>query len=208
MYQSTTFLLFLPFLGIWTDHAHAFNHPVPFMSLGKVSSCSNLKKIPVSRRFVLDKVAKTSASILTVAAWAPSPAAAKKEPVTRESISAVFASIRSEIDDTPFVDIGQGGGVKYLEGAIEKKEWEKVKEFTKFYDLEFRKAKMSKAKKMMPDKEMKSQGTQLCNNVTFDLIGINRAARVEDVETAHKYLGELKEDILEFLKFEEKIVLE
>ena len=49
-------------------------------------------------------------------------------------------------------------------------------EFTKEYDLEFRKAKMVKTRKFLTSKEDKEKGVMLRNVVTFDLIGMNKGA--------------------------------
>lgn len=124
-----------------------------------------------------------------------------KEPVTKESMAKAFADVRFELEDPT-------GGIQILAQAIDEKDWENIKESTKFYDLEFRKAKMVKARKMFPDSDMRGESLQLCNNVTFDLIGINRASRVEDSESAYKYLEELKTDVTKFLEYESKVVIE
>eukprot|EP00586_Coscinodiscus_wailesii_P023040 CAMPEP_0172504818 /NCGR_PEP_ID=MMETSP1066-20121228/181618_1 /TAXON_ID=671091 /ORGANISM="Coscinodiscus wailesii, Strain CCMP2513" /LENGTH=148 /DNA_ID=CAMNT_0013281173 /DNA_START=307 /DNA_END=753 /DNA_ORIENTATION=+ len=144
---------------------------------------------------MLAKIISVTGAALTL----PTAAANAKEPITAEDIRVAFSAVRSELESS-------SGGISVLEAAVSKREWENVKEFTKYYDLEFRKAKMGRAKKMMSDKKMKEDATMLCNAVTFDLIGINKAARVEDFDSAEKYLKELKDDISSFLAFEEKVV--
>jgi hypothetical protein len=66
---------------------------------------------------------------------------------------------------------------------------------------------MGKAKKLLQDKEVKSQATEFANAVTFDLIGINRSSRKgqENVESANKYLQELRDDVNKFLALESTI---
>ena len=80
-------------------------------------------------------------------------------------------------------------------------------EFTKEYDLEFRKAKMVKARKFLTSKEDKEKGVMLCNAVTFDLIGMNKGCRVgqRNMDQVRKYYDELKIDVQSFLDLEKSI---
>jgi len=155
----------------------------------------------MDRRTTLSKISSATLFGILSSAYTPTPAHAKsKEPVTKESMAKAFADIKYELNDPD-------GGIPKLQLAIEKANWEDVKGFTKFYDLEFRKAKMVKARKMFPDSDMKTETLTLTNNVTFDLIGINRASRAEDQNEAFKYLEELKGDITAFLAYEDKVVI-
>jgi hypothetical protein len=71
----------------------------------------------------------------------------------------------------------------------------------------YSKKRMGLAKKLLQDKEVRSQATKYANAVTFDLIGINRSSRKgqENVEFANKYLQDLREDIQKFLSLESTI---
>ena len=94
-----------------------------------------------------------------------------------------------------------------MQGRIDKEDLEGLLEFSKTYDLEFRKRRFGGAKKLMKDKEIKAKGTEYANAVTFDLIGINRSCRKgqENVESANKYLQELRDDVAKFLALEKTI---
>lgn len=141
---------------------------------------------------------------LTLATSA-SPAFAKEEavPVTRELVKATFDAIRYEVSDPK-------GGVAYMQQKIDEQDFEGLIEFTRGYDLEMRKLRMGKAKKLLQTKELKEQGTQYANAVTFDLIGMNRNSRKgqESVEGLNKYLQELRDDAAKFLELEKTIEVE
>lgn len=141
---------------------------------------------------------------LTLAAFS-SPAFAKEEavPVTRELVKTTFDQIRYEISDPK-------GGVAYMQQKIDEQDFEGLIEFTRGYDLEMRKLRMGKAKKLLQTKELKEKGTEYANAVTFDLIGMNRNSRKgqENVEGLNKYLQELRDDAAKFLELEKTIVVE
>jgi len=158
----------------------------------KMKNTSTLNRRSIFKTFV------SSASLISI----PSPAyAKKKEPSTPETIANAFARVRNEL-------ISPDGGVAKLESYIETGKWAEIKEFTKIYDAEFRKETMGRTRKLLPDGKMRGDSIQLCNNVTFDLIGINRASRVGDKDEAKKYLQALKDDIAIFLELEGKVVWE
>ena len=96
------------------------------------------------------------------------------------------------------------------ERAFDAQDWAGLLEFTKTYDQELRKLRMGKAKKLLQSKEIKEKGTEFCNAVTFDLIGINRSSRSgqESVDSANKYLQELRDDVNKFLALESSIQVE
>eukprot|EP00957_Ditylum_brightwellii_P125582 9572408-Ditylum_brightwellii.AAC.1 len=68
---------------------------------------------------------------------------------------------------------------------------------------------MGRARKLLTDKALKDEAVLMCNAVTFDLIGINRASRSgqEDSEVAMKYLVEMRADLKKFLELESTIVI-
>ena len=97
-----------------------------------------------------------------------------------------------------------------MQGRIDAQDFPGLLEFTRTYDLELRKLRMGKAKKLLQSKELKEKATSYANAVTFDLIGINRNSRQgqENVEGANKYLQELRDDVTAFLALESTIETE
>jgi hypothetical protein len=124
-------------------------------------------------------------------------------PVTRELVKSTFDSIRYEVSDP-------NGGVAYMQQKIDEQDFAGLIEFTRGYDLEMRKIRMGKAKKLLQTKELKEKGTEYANAVTFDLIGMNRNSRKgqESVEGLNKYLQELRDDAAKFLELEKTIEVE
>lgn len=118
-----------------------------------------------------------------------------KEPITREVIAKSFQNVRDELEK---------GGIVELGALIEKEDFNGIMEFTKEYDLDFRKAKMGKARKFITSKEDKEKAVLLCNAVTFDLIGMNKASRTgqQNIENVKKYYQEMKDDVHSFLEME------
>jgi hypothetical protein len=64
---------------------------------------------------------------------------------------------------------------------------------------------MGAAKKRLPKGPWRDKGTELCNAVTFDLIGINRSSRKgqENAQEAERYLDELVRDARGMLALEQ-----
>lgn len=157
--------------------------------------------VDISRRNV---VKNTFASLLVTSCSVignTSPASAKdkvKEPITKEGIAKSFQDVRDELEN---------GGIVQLGALVEKGDFNGIMEFTKEYDLEFRKAKMGKARKFITSKEDKEKAVLLCNAVTFDLIGMNKGSRPgqQNIETVKKYYQEMKDDINSFLEMENLI---
>lgn len=142
----------------------------------------------------------TGLHVLTSAST-PALAAEAEEPLpTREAVTECFDFIRFELDNSE-------GGVAYMQGRIDQEDLEGLLEFSKTYDLEFRKRRFKAAKKLMQDKEVKAKATEYANAVTFDLIGINRSCRKgqESAASANKYLQELRDDVSKFLALEKTI---
>lgn len=156
-----------------------------------------------SRRDVLATGFFTAAGVTMAFAPQAAFAASDEEPVyyNPAEVQKAFDAIRYQLEDPD-------GGVAYLQACVDKVDYEALFEFTKTYDLEFRKAKMSLAKK-----KFKMGGdlpTQLCNNVTFDLIGMNKSCRKgqENIALTQKYLNELKTDVSKFLELKSTILVE
>lgn len=132
---------------------------------------------------------------------APALAAeAADELPTRAAVTECFDYIRFELESPE-------GGIAYMQGRIDKEDFDGLLDFSKTYDIEFRKRRFKAAKKFLQDKETKSKATEYANAVTFDLIGINRSCRKgqENIESANKYLQELRDDVTKFLALEKTI---
>jgi len=125
---------------------------------------------------------------------------AEIELPTKEVVTECFDFIRFELENPE-------GGVAYMQERIDREDLVGLLEFSRSYDLEFRKRRFGNAKKLMQDKEIKSKATAYANACTFDLIGINRSCRKgqESVESANKYLQELRDDVSKFLTLEKTI---
>jgi hypothetical protein len=97
-----------------------------------------------------------------------------------------------------------------MQQRIEEKDFDGLMEFTRTYDLELRKLRMGKAKKLIQSKEIKEEATGYANAVTFDLIGMNRNSRKgqESIDGVNKYLQELRDDANKFLSLETLIKTE
>jgi len=152
----------------------------------------------------------TTLTFLGVGAWmTPLPnnpivvVAVDEPPPTQEAVKALYDDIRYELENPQ-------GGVAYMQGRIDALDFEGLMEFTKSYDLELRKLRMGKAKKLLQSKEVKEEATGYANAVTFDLIGINRNSRKgqENQEGANKYLQELRDDVNKFLSLQNTIETE
>jgi hypothetical protein len=156
----------------------------------------------LSRRGALRKAANVFIVSSGVALSISSPADAKEKiPVTREAISQAFQAVRYQLESPE-------GGVKTLEDLIAKGNFDEIMEFTKNYDLEFRKAKMVKARKLaLTSKDTKDRAISICNAVTFDLIGMNKGSRVgqQDINEVKKYFEEMKVDVARFLEMEKDV---
>mmetsp|Transcript_378 Transcript_378/g.419 ORF Transcript_378/g.419 Transcript_378/m.419 type:complete len:224 (+) Transcript_378:83-754(+) len=181
---------------------------VPVISTGKLP-CTSLRmsineNIPITptRRHAFKKMG--SLLLLSTAASTVNPSVAQakksKEPMTPEKVTAAFAAVREQLESPE-------GGIQELKSLIDKEDFDGIREFTQMYDLEFRKAKMVKARRLITGKDELKRGLYLSNSVTFDLIGINRFSREgkEDISEVKKYWEELKTDVINFLELEKGI---
>lgn len=176
--------------------------PKTQMSLKSSSHDQSSNVTNPTRRSLFQKaISVLLSSSLGGALMGSSPANAKeKVPVTKDAISASFQAVRDELE-------APDGGMKSLEVLIGTEDFSGIMEFTKGYDLEFRKAKMGKARKFLTSKEDKDRAVALCNAVTFDLIGMNKGSREgqQDINKVKKYYEELKTDVYSFLELERGI---
>jgi hypothetical protein len=170
-----------------------------------ITSSSSESNNPTShRRTFLQKFPLSIGAVsMIVCTTTPVTAAAadeKMELPSKETVIQSFDAIRYELQDS-------NGGVSYMQSKIDQQDFTALMEFTKTYDLELRKKRMGTAKKLLQDKSIQETATQYSNAVTFDLIGINRSSRKgqENVESANKYLQELRDDVNKFLTLESTI---
>lgn len=154
-----------------------------------------------SRRNVLMQSGFVSLSFLLSS---PLPAHAKKtkemEPITKENVQAAFDALRYELDDPK-------GGVAVMQTFIDNQDFTGLLDFTKTYDQVLRKQKWARCKSMLTNNAEKEVATLQGNAVTFDLIGMNRSSRAgqENVESATKYLNELRTDLQKMIDMQSKI---
>ncbi|CAJ1945643.1 unnamed protein product [Cylindrotheca closterium] len=145
---------------------------------------------------------QTTASIFGPSLIGPTQTWAAEEIVLPEkaAVKQAYDAVRYELTDP-------NGGVAYLQKKADENDFAALMEFTQTYDLEFRKLKMGKAKKLLQSKELKEEATGYANGVTFDLIGINRNSRKgqESVDGVKKYIQELREDGNKFINLESTI---
>jgi hypothetical protein len=178
----------------WLDETSAFNlqQPQPQPQPNNTPS----------RRHFLEQATIIAAFGGGVVLLPSLPAYAAEEVAlpTREIVTQTFEPIKFELRDPQ-------GGVATMQGRIDAKDFTGLMEFTRTYDLEMRKLRMGRAKKLMSSKEMKEIATSYANAVTFDLIGMNRNSRIgqENQEAANKYLQELRDDVTMFLELEGSI---
>jgi len=171
-------------------------------SLGSMMDADVSSSNAMDRRQVLRKSFMAGvASVFATTATTAQPAFAKeKEPITRENVAAAFADLKYELNDP-------NGGVAIIQSRIDAKDFVGTMEFVRDYDLELRKKRMGRAKKLLTNNAQKEVATMTGNAVTFDLIGINRNSRPgqEDAEKANKYLNELRTDLQNMINMEETI---
>ena len=110
------------------------------------------------------------------------------------SLERCFAAVKRELDAK------EGVSLQRLKKDIDEGDWADLKLFTREYDAGFRGGVLKKSWKQLGDK--KADGIRISNSFTFDLIGLNQAARNEDKEGALKMYEAVRNDIVEFSKLE------
>lgn len=110
------------------------------------------------------------------------------------SLERCFAAVKRELDPK------EGESLARLKKDIDGSDWADIKVFTREYDAGFRGGVLKKSWKQLGDK--KADGIRISNSFTFDLIGLNQAARKEDKDAAVKMLDAIRNDIVEFAKLE------
>ena len=101
-----------------------------------------------------------------------------------------FNAVRKELDPK------EGESLIRIEKDIKDNNWDDLKVFTREYDAGFRGGVLKLAWKQLGDS--KGEGIRLSNSFTFDLIGMNQAARKGDTEGAMQMFKAVKQDLIDF----------
>jgi len=109
-------------------------------------------------------------------------------------LSRYFDAVRKELDPK------QGESLARIKKDIDDGNWDDLKLFTREYDAGFRGGILKSTWKQLGDK--KKRGIEISNSFTFDLIGLNQAARKADKQDALKRLDDVRQDISDFLTLE------
>jgi hypothetical protein len=104
-----------------------------------------------------------------------------------------FNAVRKELS-------ADGESLQRLKKDIVSHDYKDVIAFTREYDAGFRGGVLKSAWKQMGD--AKKRGIEVSNSFTFDLIALNKAARVEDEVEALRCLGLVRQDLVDFLALE------
>ena len=123
----------------------------------------------------------------------PQVGVAKSEE-TIVPLSRYFDAVRRELDPK------EGVSLLRIKKDIDEGNWEDLKAFTREYDAGFRGGVLKSTWKQLGDK--KKRGIEVSNSFTFDLIGLNKAARKGDAADALKYYEVVRQDIKDFLSLE------
>jgi hypothetical protein len=108
------------------------------------------------------------------------------------SLEKCFNAVRRELSPN-------GESLVRLKNDIINQNWDDIKVFTREYDAGFRGYVMKNVWKQLEDPEKKKKGIEVSNSFTFDLIALNKAARIKDSEEAIKRLDQVTQDLKDFL---------
>lgn len=111
-------------------------------------------------------------------------------------LSRYFAAVRKELDPK------EGVSLIRIKNDIDTSNWDDLKLFTREYDAGFRGGILKSTWKQLGDS--KKRGIEISNSFTFDLIGLNQAARKGDSAEALKHYEDVKQDIKDFLTLEQQ----
>lgn len=98
-------------------------------------------------------------------------------------------------------EINEGESLLRLENDITTSNWEDIKIFTREYDAGFRGGVLKSIWKQL-DGDSKMKGIEISNSFTYDLIGMNKAARNQDPDNAKIMLQKVKQDLTDYLSLE------
>ena len=109
------------------------------------------------------------------------------------SLEKCFNAVEKEIDPV------KGENIIRLREDVASGDWSDVKAWSREYEAGFRGGVLKSAWKQLKGDEQK-RGIEVTNSFTFDLIALNKAARVEDTADANLRIDQIKGDLVEFLK--------
>ncbi|CBN75243.1 expressed unknown protein [Ectocarpus siliculosus] len=144
--------------------------------------------------FLSDLTRNVAGAGLAAITLGPNMAVAKQAADSPVDWTAEFGSVKKATDLV----------LKDLKTLATDGDWEQLMEQAKGYDQSIRKGLMGDVRKKMP-KEIKGDAMTYRNNITFDLIAINKAARVEDRPRTFEVLDILEADINGFLNLQKRI---
>lgn len=213
---SCYFSLSLSVVQAWSTSSSSARQRQPHsLQVSPADATANANPILTRRQVGGWSAGLLSAALVTTVLNPVESAVAKEEvlpPATAADIQKALQPIRDEFKSPD-------GGIPYIQKLIETEDYKTLMAFTPQFDLAMRKLNMGKAAKVMgsvfateAEKEQKkafaTTATLAKNDVTFDLIGINRASRPgqQDKEKAFKYLQELKDDMQKFMDLEKTLV--
>ena len=111
------------------------------------------------------------------------------------SIDKCFAAVRKELNPK------EGESLLRIQRDIESSDFADLITFTREYDAGFRGGVLKSAWKQLQG-DAKKRGIEVSNSFTFDLIALNKAARVKDVSEANRCLQLVRQDLLDFLQLD------
>uniref|UniRef100_A0A7S2VE51 Uncharacterized protein n=1 Tax=Entomoneis paludosa TaxID=265537 RepID=A0A7S2VE51_9STRA len=192
-------LFFVSIASTGAFHAGLSFTPRPTRSILTLSSSSSTDGNNKSRRSVLQSWTQTllvtAVATTTTTVVRPTTALAKAPKLTQEQ---AFDALRQQLYD-------REGSVAQLQLAIEHQDYTALLDMTKEMDQTLRKQVVGSCKYYV-QANAADQAQQLSNNVTFDLIGMNKSARPNqrDLAQAQRYLQELTQDLEQMLALEPK----
>lgn len=205
MNLSLAFSLFLwlPFSASFQNHRYQFLCTNLLQKQTMTMKMTNQIKFPLNKKYISSVIA--GLQILTVGSSIGSfmpPFGSEsnwiiqaKEPLP--SLEKCFDAVRRELAP-------DGESINRLQKGIETGNWEDIKLFTREYDAGFRGYVMKSAWKQIDVEETQKRAIEISNSFTFDLIALNKASRVKDTEDAYKRLGQVKQDLADFLALEKQ----
>jgi hypothetical protein len=165
---------------------HAFHKVRLPERIKKVKSQCESLIYPSSNRYQL--MASILAGLVWVVPLQPSLCAEEKP-----SLEKCFNAVRRELSSD------EGQSLKRLKEDVFSKNWADVKSFTREYDAGFRGYVLKNAWSQITDDNLKRRGIEISNSFTFDLIALNKAARIEDPNEANKRLEQVGSRNLSFM---------
>ncbi len=124
----------------------------------------------------------------------PAPAAIASD---LPSLEKCFNAVSKEIDPV------KGENLIRLRKDVANADWADVKAWSREYEAGFRGGVLKSAWKQLQGEEQR-RGIEVTNSFTFDLIALNKAARVEDAVEANHRIDQIQSDLVDFLKLKPK----